>query len=77
MTVPETADPAGQSTNARRDPRARAVVAPAEGVPVSDLITITGMSRRWVFYRLRQLTAEGYAVQTGTSQFATHRGDSS
>jgi hypothetical protein len=38
--------------------------APAEGVPVSDLITVTGMSRRWVFYRLRQLAAEGYAVQT-------------
>ena len=37
--------------------------APAEGVPVSDLITVTGMSRRWVFYRLRQLEAEGYAVQ--------------
>ena len=38
--------------------------APAEGVPVSDLITATGMSRRWVFYRLRQLAAEGYAAQT-------------
>jgi hypothetical protein len=38
--------------------------APAEGVPVGDLITVTGMSRRWVFYRLRQLAAEGYAVQT-------------
>ena len=38
--------------------------APAEGVPVGDLITMTGMSRRWVFYRLRQLAAEGYAVQT-------------
>ena len=24
-------------------------VAPAEGVPVGDLITVTGMSRRWVF----------------------------
>ncbi len=38
--------------------------APAEGIPVSDLITVTGMSRRWVFYRLRQLAADGYAVQT-------------
>jgi FtsK/SpoIIIE family len=37
--------------------------APAEGVPAGDLITVTGMSRRWVFYRLRQLEAEGYAVQ--------------
>jgi S-DNA-T family DNA segregation ATPase FtsK/SpoIIIE len=39
--------------------------APEGGVPVSGLITATGMSRRWVFYRLRQLAAEGYAVQTG------------
>ena len=38
--------------------------APAEGVPVSDLITMTGMSRRWVFYRLRQLAADDYAIQT-------------
>jgi hypothetical protein len=38
--------------------------APAEGVPVSDLITVTGMSRRWVFCRLRQLAAEGFAIQT-------------
>ena len=38
--------------------------APADGVPVSDLITVTGMSRRWVFCRLRQLAAEGFAIQT-------------
>jgi hypothetical protein len=38
--------------------------APAEGIPVGELITATGMSRRWVFYRLRQLAAEGKAVQT-------------
>ena len=36
---------------------------PAEGVPVGDLITVTGMSRRWVLCRLRQLAAEGFAVQ--------------
>ena len=38
--------------------------APAEGSPVSTLIVATGMSRRWVFYRLRQLAVEGFAVQT-------------
>ena len=47
--------------------------APAEGVPVSDLITVTGMSRRWVFYRLRQLAAEGYAVQTVRGYWRTTR----
>ena len=38
--------------------------APAEGIPVGELIRVTGMSRRWVFYRLRRLAAEGKAVQT-------------
>jgi hypothetical protein len=38
--------------------------APPEGIPVSELITITGMSRRWVFWRLRQLADRGEAVQT-------------
>jgi hypothetical protein len=38
--------------------------APPEGIPVSNLITITGMSRRWVFWRLKQLAERGKAVQT-------------
>ena len=42
----------------------RLATTPAEGLPVGDLITVTGMSRRWVFCRLRQLAAVGYAVQT-------------
>ena len=46
---------------------------PAEGIPVSDLITVTGMSRRWVFYRLPRLAAEGYAVQTVRSHWRTAR----
>jgi S-DNA-T family DNA segregation ATPase FtsK/SpoIIIE len=47
--------------------------APAEGVPVSDLITMTGMSRRWVFYRPRQLAGDGYAVQTVRGHWRTAR----
>ena len=38
--------------------------APLEGIPVSELIAITGMSRRWVFWRLKQLAERGEAVQT-------------
>ena len=53
--------------NGQQDPNAilrhALSAAPPVGVPVSDLITVTGMSRRWVFYRLRQLEADGYAVQ--------------
>ena len=37
--------------------------APPEGIPVREIITATGMSRRWVFYRLQQLAAAGLAVQ--------------
>jgi DNA segregation ATPase FtsK/SpoIIIE-like protein len=36
----------------------------SEGIPVSELIAITGMSRRWVFWRLKQLAERGEAVQT-------------
>lgn len=38
--------------------------APPEGIPVSELITLTGMSRRWVFWRLKQLVDRGEAIQT-------------
>jgi len=43
-----------------------------ESVPVSDLTTITGMSRRWVFDRLHQLAADGYTVQNRT-RLPAHR----
>ena len=63
--------------NRRQDPDAilRRVLsaAPPEGVPVSDLITVTGMSRRWVFYRLRQLEADVYAVQMVRGYWRTAR----
>jgi hypothetical protein len=37
--------------------------APPEGIPVREIITATGMSRRWVFYRLQQMAAADLAVQ--------------
>jgi len=39
-------------------------MAPAHGIPVAGLIAATGMSRRWVYYRLRQLADAGQAIQT-------------
>jgi FtsK/SpoIIIE family len=39
-------------------------LAPAPGISVAELITATGMSRRWVYYRLRQLADAGQAIQT-------------
>ena len=38
-------------------------LAPDAGVSVTDLMTMTGMGRRWVYYRLQTLAAEGRALQ--------------
>jgi S-DNA-T family DNA segregation ATPase FtsK/SpoIIIE len=38
--------------------------APAQGISVPELIATTGRSRRWIYYRLRELAAEGRAEQT-------------
>jgi len=44
-------------------------LAPDEGTSVPDLVTETGMSRRWVYYRLRELSAAGRAVQVARGQW--------
>jgi S-DNA-T family DNA segregation ATPase FtsK/SpoIIIE len=38
-------------------------LAPDEGISVPDLMSTTGMSRRWVYYRLRELADTGRADQ--------------
>jgi hypothetical protein len=38
-------------------------LAPGEGIPVADLVAATGMSHRWVNYRLRALANDGRAIQ--------------
>ena len=38
--------------------------APDQGISVSELLTATGMGRRWVYYRLRELSAAGRVIQT-------------
>jgi antitoxin (DNA-binding transcriptional repressor) of toxin-antitoxin stability system len=38
-------------------------LAPDEGMPVADLVAATGMSQRWVHYKLRALANVGRAVQ--------------
>jgi FtsK/SpoIIIE family len=37
--------------------------APTDGVPVREIIVATGMSRRWVYYRLQEMATAGLAVQ--------------
>jgi hypothetical protein len=38
-------------------------LAPENGIPVADLVAATGMSHRWVNYRLRALADAGRAIQ--------------
>jgi hypothetical protein len=58
----------GQSEDTEDDPetilRDALSLAPEDGVSVPDLVAATGMSRRWVYYRLRELASAGQAVQT-------------
>ena len=38
--------------------------APDQGISVPELMAVTRMSRRWVYYRLRELSAAGHVIQT-------------
>jgi hypothetical protein len=59
---------AGQPADPADDPEANLLdalsAAPDEGTSVPELVATTGMSRRWVYYRLGKLAAAGRAVQT-------------
>jgi FtsK/SpoIIIE family len=52
-------------------------IAPEHGVPVADLVAATGMSHRWVNYRLRALAERGQVIQVkrGMWRVATSGGD--
>ncbi len=52
--------------------------APATGISVPHLMIQTGMSRRWIYYRLRELEAAGLVTQTtrGHWRFTAQSGDS-
>jgi hypothetical protein len=49
-------------------------LAPAEGISVAGLMDATGMGRRWVYYRLRDLADAGRAVQTDRGTWRTTDG---
>jgi hypothetical protein len=38
--------------------------APHEGISVPELVAATGMSRRWIYYRLRKFASGGQVIQT-------------
>jgi hypothetical protein len=50
-------------------------LAPQEGISVPGLMTATGMGRRWVYYRLRELADAGRAIQTVRGNWLTAEPD--
>lgn len=46
-------------------------LAPEEGISVPGLMTATGMGRRWVYYRLRELADAGRVIQTPRGNWHT------
>ena len=50
-------------------------LAPAEGTTVPDLVEHTGMSRPWIYLRLRELLAEGQVVQVTRGHWRAVAGD--
>jgi S-DNA-T family DNA segregation ATPase FtsK/SpoIIIE len=45
------------------------VLAPIEGTTVPDLMTATGMSRPWIYLRLRELADEGHVMQVSRGRW--------
>ena len=45
--------------------------APEEGISVPELVAATGTSRRWIYYRLRELASAGQVIQTTRGQWRT------
>jgi len=51
-------------------------LAPAEGITVPDLVQYTGMSRPWIYLRLRELLSQGQVVQVSRGRWHATEGDS-
>jgi hypothetical protein len=45
------------------------VVAPPQGTTVPDLMTATGMSRPWIYLRLRDLAEQGHVIQVSRGRW--------
>ena len=51
-------------------------LAPAEGTTVPELMTATGMSRPWIYLRLRELAERGQVIQVSRGRWHGVGGDS-
>jgi hypothetical protein len=45
------------------------LLAPPEGITVPDLMTATGMSRPWIYLRLRELADQGHVIQVSRGRW--------
>jgi DNA-binding IclR family transcriptional regulator len=45
------------------------VTAPPKGATVPDLMAATGMSRPWIYLRLRDLTEQGHVIQVSRGRW--------
>ena len=82
----ETGEPHGSSPDAEDkhgsaddDPEAilwaALSLAPDEGITVPDLMTATGMSRPWIYLRLRELAERGQVIQVSRGRWRAASGD--
>ena len=82
----EAAEPHGSARNAEDkldnygdDPEAilwaDLSLAPDEGVTVPELMTATGMSRPWIYLRLRELSERGQVIQVSRGRWRAAGGD--
>jgi hypothetical protein len=72
MVVPH--DPENMSSEEGQDSPdvilwAALVTAPSEGATVPDLMTATGMSRPWIYLRLRDLAAQAHVIQVSRGRW--------
>jgi S-DNA-T family DNA segregation ATPase FtsK/SpoIIIE len=51
-------------------------LAPAEGTTVPELMTATGMSRPWIYLRLRELAERGQVIQVSRGRWRATDSDS-
>jgi S-DNA-T family DNA segregation ATPase FtsK/SpoIIIE len=45
------------------------VLAPMDGTTVPDLMNATGMSRPWIYLRLRDLAEQGHVIQVSRGRW--------
>ena len=52
-------------------------LAPDEGTTVPDLMATTGMSRPWIYFRLRELAEQGHVIQVSRGRWRAVLDDAS